>query len=102
MLTLRSGYRRLIAEEFSKFETDGISNCEFERLLRLLTETAEEVKMISDKIIHHNDVEDMATELVESKKYSFELELKLVRLEKQLEERASQSEQGCRNYPSNT
>jgi len=35
-----------------------MNNCEFERLLRLLTETAEEVKMISDKIIHHNDVED--------------------------------------------
>jgi len=33
----------------------------------------------------------MATELVESKKYSFEFELKLVRLETQLEERISQS-----------
>jgi len=48
-------------------------------------------KMISDNIIHHNDVEDMATELVESKKYSFQLELKLVRLETQLEERLMQS-----------
>ena len=57
---------------------DGMSNCEFERLLLLLTETAEEVKMIRDKIIHHNDMENMATELVDSKKYSFELELKLV------------------------
>jgi len=50
-----------------------VSNCQFEWLLRLLTETAEEVKVISDKIIHHNDVEEMATELVDSKKYSFEL-----------------------------
>ena len=56
MLTLRNGYRRLIADELSKSETNGMSNCEFERLLRLFTETAEEVKMISDKIIHHNDV----------------------------------------------
>jgi len=47
--------------------------------------------MISDKIIHHNDVDDMATTLVESKQYSLELELKLVLLEKQLEERISQS-----------
>jgi len=58
LLTLRNGYRQLIADELSKFETDGMSNYEFERLLRLLTETAGEVKMIRDKIIHHNDVED--------------------------------------------
>jgi len=60
---------------------DGMSNCEFERLLRLLTKTADDVNVISDTIIHNNDVEGMATELVQSKKYSFELELNLVRLE---------------------
>jgi len=91
LLTLRNGYRRLIADELSKHEMARMSKCKYERLLCLLTETTEKVKMISDKIIHLNDVGDMATELVKSKKYSFELELKLVRLEKQQEERISQS-----------
>lgn len=73
LLTIRNGYRRLIVDELTKFDTDETSTCEYERLLRLVTETVEEVKMTSEKIIYHNDVEDMATELVESKTYSFEL-----------------------------
>jgi len=80
ILDLRNGYPRLIAEEL-KLEMDGMSNCEFERLLRLLTETADEVNVISDTIIHHKGVVDMAIELVQSKKYSFEFELNLFRLE---------------------
>jgi len=56
---------------------------QFQRLLRLLTETADEIKVINEKeIMNHDDVEDLATEIFESKKYSFAMELKLVRLEK--------------------
>ena len=36
--------------------------------------------------MYHNIVEDLATKIVESKSYSFEMELKLLRLEKHLEE----------------
>jgi len=86
LLTLRNGYRRVIADELSKFEMDRMSNCKLERLLRLLTETADEIKVINEEIMYHDDVEDLATEIFESKKYSFAMELKLVRLEKQLEE----------------
>jgi len=86
LLTLRNGYRRLITDELSKFEMNRMSNCEFERLLLLLTETADEIKMINKEIMYHDDVDDLATEVFESKKYSFAMELKLVRLEKQLEE----------------
>ena len=85
LLTLRNGYRRLIADELSKFEMNRMSNCEFERLLLLLTESADEIKMIHEEIMYHDDVEDLATEIFESKKYSFAMELKLVRLKKQLE-----------------
>jgi len=86
LLTLRKGYRRLIADVLSKFEMDRMSNYEFERLHRLLTETADGIKMINEEITYHDDVEDLATEIFESKKYSFAIELKLFLLEKQLEE----------------
>jgi len=61
---------------------DNMSYCGYERLWRLLTETADEIKVINEEIMYHDDVEDLATEIVESKKYSFAKELKLVRLEK--------------------
>ena len=63
-----------------------MSYYEYERLFRLLTETADEIKVINEEIMYHDDVEDFATEIIESKKYSFAMELKLVRLEKPLEE----------------
>jgi len=86
LLARRNGHPRIIADEITKFKTDNVSYCEYERLLRLLTETADEIKMFNEESIYHDDVEDLTTEIVESKKYSFAMELKLVRLEKQLEE----------------
>jgi len=35
--------------------------------------------VLNEKIINHNDVEDMSSEIVESKTYSFHIELKLLR-----------------------
>jgi len=86
LLAMRNGYRRLIAEELTEFETEYISYCEYERLFCLLTETTDEIKVINEEIVYHDDVEDLATEIVESKTYSFAMELKLVRLEKQVKE----------------
>jgi len=42
--------------------------------------------MINEGIMYHDDVEDLATEIFDSKNYSFAIELKRVRLAKQLEE----------------
>jgi len=47
-------------------------------------ETAEEVKVINEKIMYHNNMEDVATKIVKSKSCSVEMELKLLWLEKHL------------------
>ncbi|KAH3828096.1 hypothetical protein DPMN_130047 [Dreissena polymorpha] len=56
-------------------------------------EEAEEVRMLNDKIVNHNDIEDLSSELVEGKSYSFDLELKIQRLRDNLNKRIGNKEE---------
>ncbi|KAH3788723.1 hypothetical protein DPMN_166871 [Dreissena polymorpha] len=69
--------RRLITRELERFDSTELTTSEYERLLHLIMEEAEEVRMFNDKIVNHNDIEDLSSELVEGKSYSFDLDLKI-------------------------
>ncbi|KAH3788667.1 hypothetical protein DPMN_166814 [Dreissena polymorpha] len=69
--------RRLITRELERFDSTELTTSEYERLLHLIMEEAEEVRTFNDKIVNHNDIEDLSSELVEGKSYSFDLDLKI-------------------------
>ncbi|KAH3814083.1 hypothetical protein DPMN_142565 [Dreissena polymorpha] len=88
LIAMRDGHRRLISrEELERFDSTELTTSEFERLLHLIMEGAEEVRTLNDKIVNHNDIEDLLSELVEGKSYSFDLELKIQRLRDNLNKR---------------
>ncbi|KAH3824225.1 hypothetical protein DPMN_126056 [Dreissena polymorpha] len=80
LIAMRDGYRRLISRELERFDSTELTTSEYERLLHLIMEEAEEVRMLNDKIVNHNDIGDLSSELVEGKSYSFDLELKIHRI----------------------
>ena len=53
-------------------------------LIHFITHEAERVQGLNEKIVNHQDTEDIATELVESNEYSINLTLQISRLEKSL------------------
>ncbi|KAH3882529.1 hypothetical protein DPMN_006470 [Dreissena polymorpha] len=59
----------------------------------MIVEEAEEVRTLDDKIVNHNDIEDLSSELVEGKSYSFDLELKIQRLRDNYIERFTRRKQ---------
>ncbi|KAH3787719.1 hypothetical protein DPMN_165846 [Dreissena polymorpha] len=80
LIAMRDGHRRLISRELERFDSTELTTSEYERLLHMIVEEAEEVRTLNDKIVNHNDIEDLSSELVEGKSYSFDLELKIQRL----------------------
>ncbi|KAH3707324.1 hypothetical protein DPMN_066725 [Dreissena polymorpha] len=90
---MRDGHRRLITRELERFDSTELTTSEYERLLHLIMEEAEEVRTLNDKIVSHNDIEDLSSELVEGKSYSFDLELKIQRLRDNLNKRIGNKEE---------
>ncbi|KAH3824229.1 hypothetical protein DPMN_126060 [Dreissena polymorpha] len=64
LIAMRDGHRRLISRELVRFDS---TTSEYERLLHLIMEEAEEVRTLNDKIVNHNDIGALSSELVEGK-----------------------------------
>ncbi|KAH3838893.1 hypothetical protein DPMN_112310 [Dreissena polymorpha] len=93
LIAMRDGHRRLISRELARFDSTELTTSEYERLLHMIVEEAEEVRTLNDKIVNHNDIEDLSSELVEGKSYSFDLELKIQRLRDNLNKRIGNKEE---------
>ncbi|KAH3727428.1 hypothetical protein DPMN_053363 [Dreissena polymorpha] len=93
LIAMRYGHRRLISRELERFDSTELTTSEYERLLHMIVEEAEEVRTLNDKIVNHNDIEDLSSELVEGKSYSFDLELKIQRLRENLNKRIGNKEE---------
>ncbi|KAH3828095.1 hypothetical protein DPMN_130046 [Dreissena polymorpha] len=93
LIAMRDDHRRLISRELERFDSTELTTSEYDRLLNLIMEEAEEVRMLNDKIVNHNDIEDLSSELVEGKSYSFDLELKIQRLRDNLNKRIGNKEE---------
>ncbi|KAH3769855.1 hypothetical protein DPMN_171136 [Dreissena polymorpha] len=50
LIAKRDGHRRLISRELEKFDSTELTTSEFERLLHMIVEEAEEVRTLNDKI----------------------------------------------------
>ncbi|XP_052218332.1 uncharacterized protein LOC127835952 [Dreissena polymorpha] len=87
LIAMRDGHRRLISRELERFDSTELTTSEYERLLHMIVEEAGKVRTLNDKIVNHNDIEDLSSELVEGKSYSFDLELKIQRLKDNLNKR---------------
>lgn len=77
LISLREGQRQVVTKQFEKLESGNLSEKDFKKLLRVVSEKAETIKNLSEKIMHHNDLEDIVTETVESEEYSITLGLKI-------------------------
>ncbi|KAH3698514.1 hypothetical protein DPMN_086039 [Dreissena polymorpha] len=93
LIAMRDGHRRLISRELEGFDSTELTTSENERFLHLIMEEAEEVRTLNDKIVNHNDIEDLSSELVKGKSYSFDLELKIQRLKDNLNKRIGSKEE---------
>ncbi|KAH3888504.1 hypothetical protein DPMN_012540 [Dreissena polymorpha] len=93
LIAMRDGHRRLISRELERFDSTELTTSEYERLLHMIVEEAEEVRTLNNKIVNHNDIEDLSSELVEGKSYSFDLELKIQRLRDNLNKRIGNKEE---------
>jgi hypothetical protein len=84
LISLREAQRRLISTQQVKFEEE-LSNSKFKKLLEILTEKADYIKVLNDKIVNHADIEDIVSESFESEEYSINLELNIQELRDKLE-----------------
>ncbi|KAH3864011.1 hypothetical protein DPMN_027022 [Dreissena polymorpha] len=57
LIAMRDGHRRLISRELERFDSTELTTSEYDRLLHLIMEEAEEVRTLNDKIVNYNDIE---------------------------------------------
>ena len=84
LISLRDGHRRTIAVQMEKFGEE-LSEEDSSVLIQFISQEAERIQGLNEKIVNHPDTEDISTELVESNEYSINLRLKIRRLEKSLD-----------------
>lgn len=88
--SVREGQRRIITRQLEKFEGE-LSQVEKLELLEIITEKADIIRGLNDKIVNHQDTDDIESELYDSEEYSIELNLKLRKLRESVNTRAKQT-----------
>lgn len=93
LISLRDGQRRVVTKQLEKLESGDLTPKNFRKILRVVSEKAEAIKVLNEKILNHNDVEDIVAETEESEEYSISLDLKIDDLTDMVNEMAGESEQ---------
>ncbi|XP_053398141.1 uncharacterized protein LOC128556614 [Mercenaria mercenaria] len=79
LISTREGQRRVVQRKLDSI-TDDMSPLEFMSLMDYLTEKAEIIKGLNEKIVNQCDVAEIETEIVESEEYSYNLDLRIQKL----------------------
>ena len=91
LISLREGQRKLVSRLLVEFKEE-LSKSEYKKLLEILTEKADAIKALNDKIVNHDDIGNLETGLVVGEEYSIDLELKLQKLRERINQTAGITE----------
>ena len=89
---LRQGHQRIVSTQLERLG-DNLSDFEKSQLIDILSAKAEIIRALNEKIVNHNDIDDIAGELFDDEDYIIRLDMQIGKLRESLRKESSQTNQ---------
>ena len=85
---LRQGHHRIVSTQLERLG-DNLSDFEKSQLIDILSAKAEIIRALNEKIVNHNDIDDIAGELFDGEDYIIRLDMQIGKLRESLRKKES-------------